>query len=365
VGIHACDGVNVKRIDDKIPDEVFNINNGSDGVQRVYGIRDFYTELVYWTYPDETTDPTYPTRILVYNYKNGAWAFFEDSLTCFGYYQTEQYLSWAVLGTVYGSWANWHDPWGGAESQIDFPEIACGNQQGFVFILDREQSSNEQSLYITDINATTGIFTVINHNLPAGEYIYIEECNGITSANNTVFQVDLIDADTFTLVPAITLTGTYTGGGKITRISNLNIYSKQWNPGTPVGLTFILPYMDLLLTATVSGQVSIDYLINSTATWSINDQIPVPTDLADEVNYPLLGGVGSNVVYTKPEDNVPYQPDQVRIWHRYYIIGVMDTLQINIFLSDAQMKDVTISQDSNFELNAIVLYVDTAGRIIS
>src|SRR5690606_30639266 len=89
VGIHSCNGTNVSRIDNRIPDAVFAIHNENDGPQRVYGIRDYYLEILYWSFPssDASSDFPYPNRILIYDYKTGTWSFFEDSVTCFGYFQ--------------------------------------------------------------------------------------------------------------------------------------------------------------------------------------------------------------------------------------------------------------------------------------
>lgn len=350
VGVHTCNGVNVDRIDQKIPDEVFNIHNGNDGPQRVYGVRDYYRELVYWTFPDDTGDPTFPTKILVWNYQNGSWAFFEDSFTCFGYFQKDADLSWADLGRIYGTWAAWNDPWGGAQSQSQFPFIVAGNQQGFTFIVDADKSSNEQSLYITNMNSANQQLTVIDHNLPPNSYVLVEDCQGITSLNGTVFQVVVVDADTITLDPTTSFSGTYTGGGKLTRISNLNITSKQWNPGTPVGQQFRMPYIDFLLDRTDTGEVSVDYLIDSSLGWTIQEQ---------DVTGALLG---SNTLYTKPEDNSPYQINQVRIWHRYFLQTTGMMIQIKIFMTDDQMKDLEISQ-SDFQLDGMILYVEPSGRI--
>lgn len=350
VGVHTCNGVNVTRIDEKIPDEVFNIHNGNDGPQRVYGIRDYFSELVYWTFPDDTGDPTYPTNVLVYNYQNGTWAFFKDTFTCFGYFQKDSDLTWADLGAIYGTWAQWNDPWGGAKAQSQFPDIVAGNQQGFTFILDTGKSSNEESLYITDMDSATEELTVINHNLSEGDYVRVTDCQGITSLNDTIFAVDeVVDADTIIL--DTTFTGTYTGGGKLARISNINITSKQWNPGTPVGQQFRLPYADFLLDRTENGELSLDYFVDTTSGTSIQDQVGAGVLL------------GSNTLYTKPEDNSTYQPNQVRIWHRYYMQTTGQFLQIKIFMDDEQMKDPEISL-SDFILNGIILYVEPQGRII-
>ena len=98
VGLHSCNSTEVERIDQRIPDEVFNIQNINQGPQRVYGIRDYYNQLLYWSMPylglnseldyeNDGQDITYPNKILVYNYIDKTYSFFNDSFTCFGYYQ--------------------------------------------------------------------------------------------------------------------------------------------------------------------------------------------------------------------------------------------------------------------------------------
>lgn len=349
VGIHSCNGVNVERIDQKIPDEVFNIHNGNDGTKRVYGIRDYFNELVYWTFPNNTGDPTFPTRILVWNYQNGCWSFFEESFTCFGTFQQDVDLSWADLGRIYGTWSSWNDPWGGAQSQSAFPNIIAGNQEGFTFIVDANKSFNEKSLYITNMTSGTSTLQIINHNLKQDDYILVEDAQGVTSLNGVIVRIISV-TDANNIVIDNPFSGTYTGGGYVTRISNLNITSKQWNPGTPIGQDFRMPYIDFLLDRTSNGEVSVDYFVDSTSGSSIQDQTPTGILL------------GSNVLYTKPENNALYQPNQVRIWHRYFLQTIGSMIQIKIFLSDKQMRDINIVR-SNFQLNGMILYVEPSGRI--
>lgn len=349
VGVHTTNGINVKRIDEKIPDEVFNIHNGNSGPQRVYGIRDYYNEVVYWTFPDSLPNPTYPTRNLLYNYRNNTWAFFNDSFTCYGYYQDLGDLSWSDLGEIYGTWDNWNNPWGSPLNQSAFPFVIAGNQEGFVFIINNGLSSNAPSLYVTDMNAATEEITVINHNLMEGDYVLVEEAEGITSLNDTVFQVqEVVNADT--LILDTTFSGTYTGNGTLRRISNLRIFSKQFNPGTPVGQQFRIPYVDFLLNRTTNGEISLDYLIDTASGDSIQD----------EVSSGIL--LGSNVLYTKVEDTLPFQVNAQQIWHRYYIQSQAAFLQLLFYMSDSQMRDITISQ-SDFELHAMILYAEPQGRI--
>jgi hypothetical protein len=350
VGVHTCNGVNVERIDEKIPNEVFKIHNGNDGPVRVYGIRDYFNELVYWTFPDATDDPTYPTKILVWNYQNNTWAFFDESFTCFGYFQKDEDLQWADLGARYGTWAEWNDPWNSSQSQSRFPDIIAGNQQGFVVVVDVNRSFNEQSLYITDMTTATSRLTVIDHNLKLNDYILVEDASGITSLNGNVYQVaQVINSDTIRI--DTTFSGTYSGSGKLSRVSNIDIRSKMFNPGTPVGQQFQMPYIDFLMQRTVNGEVSLDYYLDSSFGQSIQDQI--------------LGDVllGNNVLYTKPETDVNYQDQQSRIWHRYYILLNGEFIQIRFFMNDTQMRDLNISREE-FVLEAILIYVIPGGRLI-
>lgn len=356
VGIHDCNGVNVGRIDEKIPSEVFNIHNGNDGPARVYGIRDYYNELVYWTLPDTDAEPTFPTRVLLYNYENSTWALLNDSFTCFGYFQKRDDITWDDLGAKFGDWKGWDVPWGSPFFQSDFPDIIAGNQEGFVHIIETGRASNAQSLYITDMDTAAQELTIIDHNLKTGDFVYVEDLNGVALDDPTIttFKVVVIDKNTirpdFPVSPGFSWTGVYTGGGKVGRISNIKIVSKEFNPGTPVGQQFSMPYVDFLLSKTSDGEVSLDYYIDTSNSESINDNA-APGAL-----------LGSNILYTQPEDSVNSFLTQQQLWHRYFIQSQGAFIQLRFSLSDSQMLDLLISQ-SPFELHAILLYVEPQGRI--
>lgn len=347
VGIHGCNGTFVKRVDEKIPEEVFKIHNGNDGAARVYGIRDLYNEVVYWSFPDDTNNPVYPTKVLLYNYRNDTWAFFNDSFTCFGYFQKVSDLTWKKADEIYSSWKVANNTWGSPLFQSSFPLIVAGNQQGFVFTLDNGKSSNCESLYITDMDAETSTITAMNHNLKADDYILIDGSIGVTDLNGVVLQVQNVkDQNTFTVDSVFT--GTYKGGGKLTRVSNLKILTKSFNPGTPIGKKFRIPFVDFLLNKTTSGEVSCNYLLDTETGSSIQEQ---------ETSDVLLG---SNVLHTSVEKES--QVSQSQIWHRYYIQSQAQFLQLLFFMSDEQMKDLDISQ-SDFELHAMIFYVETRGAL--
>jgi len=135
-GVHSCNGSNVVRIDNKIPDTIFTIKNNLSSQARVAGIRDYFAEMVYWTYPadNEINDDVYPNKVLVFNYKNRSWAENDDSITAFGYFDGQPSFTWDTLG---GTWEQWVAPWNSGEPAQQVRQIIAGNQQGWVFNIDK------------------------------------------------------------------------------------------------------------------------------------------------------------------------------------------------------------------------------------
>ena len=79
-GIHSANPNGVERIDVKIPNKTFQINNSNNGVKRVYSIRDFTRELLMTTYPLFGETQYFPNKVLVYNYRNNSF----EGLIIFG-----------------------------------------------------------------------------------------------------------------------------------------------------------------------------------------------------------------------------------------------------------------------------------------
>lgn len=353
VGVHACNGANVERIDQKIPDTVFEISNDNGGIFRVYGIRDYFAEMVYWTFPaeDQTNDDVFPNRVLVFNYKTGSWAFNEDSITVFGYYQPNDDYTWN--STNY-TWEEADFPWSGASLQSKFRFVLAGNQQGFVFIVDIELARNAPALQITNVTVLANIVTItsINHNLVPGEFIVIESVQGMTNINNLIFKVYTTTLNSFTInVPVNTPAGVYLGGGTIGRISNIGILTKQYNFYVDQGRNAYIAMVDFLVDKTDRGQVTIDSFV-STAENSLLQE--------STVNGSILG---SNILETSPYALVNLEQSQDRVWHAVYLQAEGECVQLRIYMSDAQMMDPDITW-SDFQLHGMTFYTTpTASRL--
>jgi len=342
-GVHACNGANVERIDDKIPDEVFKVKNEDDSFERVAGIRDYFTEMVYWTFMTDTdgSDKTFPDKILAYNYKNGSWSFNDDCFTTFGYFEQQDDMTW---GSTALTWGETDLTWGSGVAQADARRIVAGNQQGFVLTIDAYIDRNAPGMYITNMtNVATGISIVsLDHTLDVGEYVYIEDVQGATVLGDGIYQVnEITDANTFIIDTSFT--AVYTGGGVISRVSEIDIKSKQWNPYISHGKGAYLSRIEFCVQKTTEGELTVDYYPSSSALAMIEQAKATGTQL------------GSNILETSPYDLEPFENTQDRIWHSVFFNGEGDNVQIRMFLSDDQLRDPAIAH-SPFKMEALILY---------
>jgi hypothetical protein len=141
----AADTNNVARIDLNIPDDCFSIeaqDTGLTGLSRVHGIRDFYRQFAYWTFPAiEGNNPgDEADQIYCYNYIDKTWSIFtpSDPIRTFGTYIETQDETWGSLANATDIWSNYagpNDRWEvfGSAQNIDFPIILGGDASGNVY----------------------------------------------------------------------------------------------------------------------------------------------------------------------------------------------------------------------------------------
>lgn len=369
-GITSDDSVNVERIDLQIPNIVFNINNNNAGVQRVYGIRDYVNELVYWAYPTSNTDTTFPNKVLSYNYRNNTYSIFNNSFTCYGYFQLAQGYTWATL--PYPHWSDWLATWASGILQSQYPLVAAGNQQGYISYIN-DTVTNDASLYISTINFGVDPCTFVspNHNLRTGDIVVLSGISGggtedPAALNGNYFRVTVVDPDTISLEGYhggsffnLFVLGwcdpgsTYYGGGQIRIISGLNITTKVFSPYYEYGSQCRLGYIDYLTDRTDQGEVTIDVYVDESPAMSVTDPMTNPCLL------------GSAIVNTAPDNIalIPQQAIQNKIWHRQYVQAIAQNIQIAISLSDVQKCTDLVTQ-SDYVLHAIAIYLSPNARMV-
>lgn len=346
-GIHACNGMNVDRIDQMIPDIIFDISNSNNAPTRVTGIRDYFTQEIYWSYNSASKiapfSETFPNNLLVYNYITSAWATYDDSITAFGYYQNESDFTWDDLDMEWQEAAfAWDDP----SLQSLFRQVVAGNQEGFTFIVSDNVTKNAKSLSITDITVVANVVTItaIDHNLSEDSFIFIENVVGsgtMPALNDSIFKVnDVISSSQFNIL-VNGIAGTYNGGGTITLVSRISFRSKAYNFYNQAGKNTQIPRVDFLVDVTDAGQILFDYS-PSFSELSLVDQSQVTNTV-----------IGTSILETAFLRAI--EQTQQMAWRNMYPVLEGETVQYRLYLTNDQMLDPDIAF-SAFQLHAVIFY---------
>lgn len=347
-GFVVCSQVETQRFDLDIPDEVYQINTLNNGIERVCSIRDFINEWVQFTYNNDADAGSFPNYTLQYNYRDRSWATIYESYTTYGNFRVSEVISWATL--PYSSWGDWNDPWNAGASNEGQPLVIGGNQQGFVLVKGEGEGTAEgTSLAITAF--TGNIVTSPNHGLASDDFIKISGVIGTMGSfvNNFTFQIAVSDIDNFTIEP-LYQTGTYLGGGVITRLYIPDIRTKQFPLAWDMARkTRIGPSM-YLLTKTDNAQMTLLIYLSQISAFASN--VFPPNDAL----------IYSTVLYTSPEStNLGLTPantnlqmvtasNQEQVWHRVSESLIGDTVQLGFTVSPDQMLQIDPVANTTFAI---------------
>lgn len=348
-GITAASQVSVSRIDLDLPDQVFEISLENNGAERICSQRDFINEWVYFTYRSDNVDVSkyiYPSATLQYNYRDNSWGIFYETYTTYGSFRSQSGFTWATVGNFFPSWNDWNESWDSGSSNALQQKVIAGNQQGFVIFRD-EGTSEATSLYIKSFSGST--ITVPDHGLREGDYIIISGVIGTVGqfVNGQIFSVAQPSQNAFRLNPGIG-TGTYFGGGLITRMYVPYIQTKEFPVSWDMARKTRIGNQQYLFTTTSLAQITLLIFLsqNNSSAYNIG---PIVPDIGS-VNNSLLY---STVLYTCPEStnlgltpsninlNLLTAPQQDQTWHRMNTSLLGDTVQIGFTLSDQQMRAFT------------------------
>lgn len=356
-------GVNTIRMDNQIPDFVFEIEREAFGKERTYGIRDFQKEFVYWSFVDsQFGDATqvYPNNVLLYNYQNDTYSIFRDNVTCFGQFQTANAITWDSTTVL---WDNQNVTWDDPLENAQFPFIASGNQNGYIHLY-QYTTPDDVSMPITAINfAQVPLqLTMPNHNLVTGEIIFINGAqfspNVDPGLNNNLFQVTFIDVNTVSLaqwdftaitpgyqsVDFSTSPPTYVGGGSAALFPRLNLQTKDFNFYQDQGKLANLSYIDFLTAVTNQAQMTVNLFVNS----------------SPQVQGNLIIGNQESPTYA----TTPYNtPGGLYNWQRFYAQTFGQYFNVQITYDDPLMNTLNTHIET-WELNAINFHARIGGNIV-
>ncbi len=174
----------------------------------------------------------------------------------------------------------------------------------------------------------------------------------VTSALNGIIAkvISTADADNFVVdivSPVFGVPG-YLGMGTYARMSQPLIQTKQFPFYWEQGKKTRLNVQKYLMDTTQNGQVTVNIYLSQDPDDEWNDPA---------INVPPNSLVYSQLMYTCPESTnlgltpantnlqMPTAASQYQIWHRFNTSLIGDSIQIGITLSDAQMRNLSFSQD--------------------
>lgn len=338
-GIIISSQVASQRIDLAIPDQVFQFNLTNNGTQRVTAQRDFISEWVYFTYPDNEVAWKFPNQTLQYNYRDDSWGIFNETYTTYGQFRKVTGYTWATIGQRYPTWSIWNDPWNAGSATLLQPEVIAGNQQGFVVF--REDGTDESnSLYIRSISGST--VTSPDHCLNNKDYVVISGTIGTIGAqvNDKIFQVANATTNTFTLNPTIGA-GTYSGGGLIKRMYVPFVQTKQFPIAWDMARKTRIGPQQYLLSTTKRGQIELQIYLSQNSSSAFNGDPFIYSDIV------YTCPESTNLGLTAPNTNLLMIADvengtteQQQIWHRMNTSLIGDTVQLGFTMSGDQMRSL-------------------------
>ena len=362
-GIAMTDQQSSQRIDLDIPDSVFQISQANNGAARVSGIRDFFREWIYFSYPTNTsvvgTNVNYfPTQTFLFNYRDNTWAIFYENFTTHGNYRPKTKRSWGTIGLTFPTWNQWREPWNSGYTNVSFPLIIAGNPQGYVLQKDVGTAEAPSGTITAILNSggltqiTSTNHCVSNATIGVGDYLQIVNCLGVfTPATITAIaigQTTTITANnTFFVGQFVTISG-------VVGTTELNGLTFQILSVTPLQFTINA----ITTNAYASGGIATgDFIGKVIDIIDLNNfiiDIPFPTG--------SYIGLGQYIRLILPElqtkQFAPYWQEgrQVRIGVQKYLLDYTDNSQItaNIYLSQDPDDPWNNPQDQGGLTNSLV-----------
>lgn len=350
-GIIASDGANNLRIDQKIPDFIYDISKTADEQQRVQGQLNFVGQNIKWCYADQNIAPiTYPNREIIYNLLDQSWAINEGFHTSYCRWEKFYNLTWADANF---SWASANFAWNSVDDNDGDTITVGGNSQGFIHVLPTEQitqqSYNDRQFSVTSVDGS-GYAIVPNHSFNSGQFVYLTGMGGSNAAyNNTVYKLQVISSTQLQLInsagAAVTMSTQAISSGFMALVSNLSFMSKRFYPAMNEGLESRLGYIDFFFNPSATNQVlAIDLFIDEFTTPVTSPLgVGMPTALIN-----LQGIQGSS---------------QSKIMKRVYFQSQGTSFSFRLYYPDSEMFAYDTG-DKQFVLHQFTPWYKSMGRMV-
>lgn len=275
-GILGADGRQNLRSDNKIPN--FTREEIDQGFFNLtYGGFDRLNNQFLWSYKESETDGDTQNAVLVKNYEENTWSFYDQRFSVLGQTDIGLNLTWDDIDSTSGnqSWAKWkttEDIWDRIGLGEAVQKTLAGDDLGFIYELNQDYDD-----YFTDItailNGPTTTLTVDSTSVLAGDLVTIADVEGMLDAdgnsgiNNFDEETDEYDGDPYLVLSAtptsieIQLDSTnltaYTSGGSLSKIISFSAETIPFNPYRSQGKRCFVSHVEFLIN-TNGGSLLVD-----------------------------------------------------------------------------------------------------------
>lgn len=354
----AADTQQVTRIDQQIPDNSFSVDAQSQaltGLSYVQGIRDYYRQFAYWTFPNQILDVNNPTtdQIYAYNYIDKSWTIFNPNadIRCFGTYLENQSNTWSTFNTAgVDRWIDFSSSdkkWSllGSAQNIAFPTILGGDSSGNIYeMFEFQQSPDTDNEINLGFSITTKRFNpYITEGLKCRVGYVDIYCT--TEVGCEITFSHFVDDQ---LTPVVQRTVVL---NKRLVVNVLNII-----PGYPTviqlsGLSLLQPGQLITIVNAVGTIAPI--INNQVLPVTIIDDTSFSVDL-DTTDFTYSGGANILTGLAPNSGQLSYV--------RVYLGAIAHMHQFQLSLNQSQISDPVIGS-AQFELQGMLLWTRRAGRI--
>jgi hypothetical protein len=141
------------------------------------------------------------------------------------------------------------------------------------------------------------------------------------------------------------------GGGVISLVSQIDIWTKEYNFYASQGRNCMIPKIDFMVDSTASGQLEVNLFISTAQTPILQESqqsgVLIGTGNLDTFPY-ILGNPGVRTP-------IKYEETASRLWRPVYFQADGEVIQFQLTMNDAQMRSIPIWQ-TDFQMHAICIY---------
>lgn len=306
-GVIETDARQTLRVDNKIPyftqDDV-----NEEAFNTTYGGFDRFNNQYLWAYVESDSGDLSPTKVLVNDYEEETWSKFDMRFTVFGQTTAGINLTWDQIDETSGnaSWSQWdttEELWDRIGLGKSVQKTLAGDQNGFVFELNQDFDDYESA--ITGITiAPFAELTVGPHAFFPGDFVAIENVEGMTEINNWFPQLSQADGDDYVnmiknfkayYIQSVTATTVvlqvnsllftaYTTGGTISKVIDFSATTIPFNPWRSSGLRCYISHVEFLLD-TQGGYLFVDVIEDEEEDPFIKNVLILPMDLRQSTEW--------------------------------------------------------------------------------